>query len=441
MAETIYALSSAAGKAGVAVIRISGAAAADVCRQLTGRELPAPRSAVRRQVRSPFSDDVLDEGLVLWFPGPSSFTGEDVVELHIHGGLATVTAVLEAVGEMPGTRVAEPGEFTRRAFLNEKLDLTAAEGLADLIDAETEAQRRQAILQSSGALGRLYESWRDRLMGALAHVEAAIDFPEEGLPESVLAGVQSQILGVLKSITQHVEDRSVGEQLRRGIRVAIVGPPNAGKSSLLNALAGRDAAIVSEMAGTTRDVVEVRMDLAGFPVILSDTAGLREAADQVEVEGVRRARATAGEADVVIAVVDGSQPLEEVEEIYRSAVTLTVVNKLDLGVVEGGVPVGGLGLAQVSVRTGKGVDGLLERLSEIVTERWAGDRGAVITRARHREAVQECQAALVRAQTAVLPELLAEDLRLAMQSLGRITGSYDVEDLLDIVFRDFCIGK
>lgn len=441
MAETIYALSSAAGKAGVAVIRISGAAAADVCRQLTGRELPAPRSAVRRQVRSPFSDDVLDEGLVLWFPGPSSFTGEDVVELHIHGGLATVTAVLEAVGEMAGTRVAEPGEFTRRAFLNEKLDLTAAEGLADLIDAETEAQRRQAILQSSGALGRLYESWRDRLMGALAHVEAAIDFPEEGLPDSVLAGVQSQILGVLKSITQHVEDRSVGEQLRRGIRVAIVGPPNAGKSSLLNALAGRDAAIVSEMAGTTRDVVEVRMDLAGFPVILSDTAGLREAADQVEVEGVRRARATAGEADVVIAVVDGSQPLEEVEEIYRSAVTLTVVNKLDLGVVEGGVPVGGLGLAQVSVRTGKGVDGLLERLSEIVTERWAGDRGAVITRARHREAVQECQAALVRAQTAVLPELLAEDLRLAMQSLGRITGSYDVEDLLDIVFRDFCIGK
>ena len=210
MAETIYALSSAAGKAGVAVIRISGAAAADVCRQLTGRELPAPRSAVRRQVRSPFSDDVLDEGLVLWFPGPSSFTGDDVVELHIHGGLATVTAVLEAVGEMPGTRVAEPGEFTRRAFLNEKLDLTAAEGLADLIDAETEAQRRQAILQSSGALGRLYESWRDRLMGALAHVEAAIDFPEEGLPESVLSGVQSQILGVLKSITQHVEDRSVG---------------------------------------------------------------------------------------------------------------------------------------------------------------------------------------------------------------------------------------
>jgi len=441
MAETIYALSSAVGKAGVAVVRVSGAAAADVCRQLTGRELPAPRSAVRRQVRSISSEDVLDEGLVLWFPGPASFTGEDVAELHIHGGLATVTAVLEAVGEISGTRIAEPGEFTRRAFLNEKMDLTAAEGLADLIDAETEAQRRQAILQSSGALGRLYESWRDRLMGALAHVEAVIDFPEEGLPESALAAAQTQILGILDSITQHVEDRSVGEQLRRGIRVAIVGPPNAGKSSLLNALAGRDAAIVSELAGTTRDVVEVRMDLGGFPVILSDTAGLRETADRVEVEGVRRARATADEADVVIAVFDGSLALDQAEEVYRSPVTLTVANKWDLGVAERNVPIGGLGLAQVSVRTGAGMDALLERLREVVTERWAGDRGAVITRARHREAVLECQASLVRAQAAVLPELLAEDLRLAMQSLGRITGSFDVEDLLDIVFRDFCIGK
>ena len=441
MCDTIYALSSGAGRAGLAVIRLSGPSGAEVVQKLTGRELPPPRCAERRTFRLSDGDSTLDEGLLLWFPGPRSFTGEDVAEFHVHGGPAVVAAMLAALSACVGTRVAEPGEFTKRAFLNGKLDLTAAEGVVDLIEAETEAQRRQAQRQAAGELGAVYEAWRRRLMTGLAHVEGAIDFPDEDLPETLLEDVKHDILGLKDEIIQHLDDSAIGERLRSGIEVAIVGPPNAGKSSLLNELAGRDAAIVSEVAGTTRDVVEVRMDLAGLPVTLSDTAGLRDASEDIEAEGIRRARERLVRADVRVIVFDAEDPPVEGWEAFVTRDTITVLNKIDRVDDAPQVPVGDLGQFEMSLRTGAGLGSFVEALTSVVQARFDGGAAPVITRVRHREAVAECLAALDRSLAAPLPELMAEDLRLALRTLGRITGQVDVEDLLDIVFRDFCIGK
>lgn len=439
--STIYALSSGAGRAGLAVIRVSGPQAGVVLSGLLGGSLPAPRRATRGRLRTPESGVPLDDGLVLWFPGPGSFTGEDVAELHVHGGPAVIAAVLSAVSGFSGTRLAEPGEFSRQAFLNDKMDLTGAEGLVDLIEAETEAQRLQALRQAAGALGAVYSGWRKRLMSALAHMEAAIDFPDEDLPTEIVESVNSNILSILNEMTQHLDDGRVGERLRAGIEIAIVGPPNAGKSSLLNVLAGRDAAIVSEMSGTTRDVVEVRMDLAGFPVVLCDTAGIRAAEDVVEAEGVRRARERASTSDIRIAVFDLSDPAPPLDSHFELPNTLTILNKSDLADGGASIPAADLGVFRLSAHTGEGVEAFVDALSALVSERFDGGGQPIITRARHREAVSACRAALARGLEASLPELVAEDLRLGMRALARITGAYDVEDLLDIVFRDFCIGK
>ncbi len=441
MSGTIYALSSGAGRAGVAVVRVSGPRAGDVLEELSGEALPVPRILRLCRLRMPNTEEIIDEGLSVWFPAPRSFTGEDIVEFHIHGGLAVVASVLRAIGECGGTRLAEPGEFTKRSFLNEKMDLTVAEGLADLIDAETEAQRRQARRQASGVLGELYESWRGRLMRRLAYVEAAIDFPDEELPENILLDAQSDILGLEQEFTQHLDDGKLGERLRSGIEVAILGPPNAGKSSLMNALAGRDAAIVSETAGTTRDVVEVRLDLAGFPVVLSDTAGLREVEEGVEAEGIRRARERGRSADIRVVVLDASTGSIVGDSLYVAEDSFTILNKIDIGRCDVLPVEGDLGIFRLSVRTGEGIEDFILALTKAVRNRYDGGDTPVITRARHREAVAECLESLRRAKTARLPELMAEDLRLGMRALGRITGTFDVEDLLDIVFRDFCIGK
>ena len=441
MSGTIYALSSGAGRAGVAVVRVSGPRAGDVLEELSGEALPVPRILRLCRLRMPNTEEIIDEGLSVWFPAPRSFTGEDIVEFHIHGGLAVVASVLRAIGECGGTRLAEPGEFTKRSFLNEKMDLTVAEGLADLIDAETEAQRRQARRQASGVLGELYESWRGRLMRRLAYVEAAIDFPDEELPENILLDAQSDILGLEQEFTQHLDDGKLGERLRSGIEVAILGPPNAGKSSLMNALAGRDAAIVSETAGTTRDVVEVRLDLAGFPVVLSDTAGLREVEEGVEAEGIRRARERGRSADIRVVVLDASTGSIVGDPLYVAEDSFTILNKIDIGRCDVLPVEGDLGIFRLSVRTGEGIEDFILALTKAVRNRYDGGDTPVITRARHREAVAECLESLRRAKTARLPELMAEDLRLGMRALGRITGTFDVEDLLDIVFRDFCIGK
>jgi tRNA modification GTPase len=450
-AQTIYALSSAPGRAGVAVIRLSGPQAADALAALTGAKgepgrLPPPRAASLRKLRDG-DGALLDEAMVLWFPAPHSFTGEDVVELQVHGGRAVLAAVFAALAKLPGLRLAEPGEFSRRAFEHGKLDLTAAEGLGDLIDAETEAQRRQALRQMQGALGQLYDGWRNQLTRALAHLEADIDFPDEDLPEGVAAEVRPQLARLRAEIAAHLADNRRGERLRDGLMVAILGAPNVGKSSLLNALAQREAAIVSDIPGTTRDVIEVHLDLGGYPVVLADTAGLRESADRIESEGVARALKRAEAADLKLVVLDATQaavPPESAALIDGDA--LVIANKIDGATAPPAGTVNGRPVLPVSVRTNTGMKALLDALEAEVTARIGLTGSATLTRARHRAALTDCLAALDRflggsERHNTGAELAAEDVRLAARALGRITGRIDVEDLLDVIFRDFCIGK
>jgi tRNA modification GTPase len=441
--DTIYALSSAAGRAGVAIIRLSGPHAMAALRQIAIGELPAPREAGLRRLRDPRSGVDLDQSIVVMFPAPRSFTGEDVVEFHLHGGRAVVRSMLDALASCQGLRPAGPGEFTRRAFEQGKLDLTAAEGLADLVNAETEAQRRQALRQLGGELGALYDRWRQELIRALAHIEAYIDFPEEGLPPSLAEQTRATLSSVATEIGRHLEDKRRGERLRDGISVVILGPPNVGKSSLLNALAGRPAAIVAATAGTTRDVIEVQLDLAGYPVTVADTAGLREGQDEIEAEGVRRAKARAGEADIKILMVEASRPQDIVAELANLADedALFAINKCDLLEHPPRTVLCGRPTFAISARTGAGLDSLLGALTEAVIERAAVGESPALTRERHRLALRECLECLERALAAPATELLAEDLRLAVRAVGRITGRVDVEDLLDVIFREFCIGK
>jgi len=443
--RTIFALSSAPGRAGVAVLRISGPEAGAALRAVAG-DLPAARRAVLRTLTDPAQREPIDRGLVLWFPGPNSFTGEDLAELHVHGGRAVIQGITDALLSQPGLRPAEAGEFTRRAFDAGKLDLTEVEGLADLIDAETRAQARQALRQMEGALGRRVADWRDRLLRARAHMEAEIDFADEELPEGLGAEVRAEVGRLAREIEATLRDAGRGERLRDGLSVAIVGAPNAGKSSLLNAVAARDAAIVAETAGTTRDVVEVQLDLGGYPVTLADTAGLRALdpaeADPVETEGIRRARAKAGQADLRLAVFDATRGVDPATAELVDRDTLIAWNKLDLSGAGAPAGVAGQPVYPVSARTSAGLPELLDRLRNEVTQRF-GVTGAApaITRARHRSALADAAEALQRAGRSDAPELAAEDLRHATYALGRVTGQVDVEDLLDVIFRDFCIGK
>jgi len=440
---TLFALSTAPGRAGVAVIRVSGPAAGPALLALTGREtLPSPRRATRAVFQNPIGGEILDDGLVLWFPGPASFTGEDLVELHGHGGRAVVRAILDALSILPELAPADPGAFTRRAFEAGKLDLTAVEGLADLIDAETQAQHRQARRQMDGALARLTEDWRDRLVRLLAHLEATLDFSDEDLPEALLADQASTLHALTAEIDACLADDRRGERLRDGVHVAVLGPPNAGKSSLVNTLARREAAIVSAVAGTTRDVLEVHLDLGGVPVVLADTAGLRETNDLVEQEGVRRARARAEAADLRLLLLDGTNdtPLEEtLAALAADPDTLVIQTKADLWTTD---PPQAASLP-LSLVTGAGLDAVMAAVTDRVQALAGVGIGppSPLTRARHRHALVETRDALVRAAEASFPELVAEDLRLALRALGRITGRVDVEDLLDVVFGDFCIGK
>jgi tRNA modification GTPase len=441
-AETIVALATAPGRAGVAILRLSGPQAGAALVALTGTALPAPRRAARARFRHPADGRLLDDGLVLWFPGPASFTGEDVGELHCHGGRAVVDSLLEALCTLPDVRPAEPGEFSRRAFDHGKMDLTQAEAVADLVAAETAGQQRQALRQMDGALGRLYDGWRDALIAALAHLEAYIDFPDEDVPEDVSETVRHQIRGLRDQITLYLEDGHRGERLREGFQIAVVGPPNAGKSSLVNALARREAAIVAATAGTTRDVVEVHLDLGGYPAILADTAGLREAAEEIEAEGVRRALARAEAADLRLVVLDAAAWPEIPAEARRlmDDRAVVVVNKCDLRPAL--VPLSDeRPVVPVSVLTGAGMDGLLRHLHDILDARVEAAGPPAPTRERHRAALEESQEALERAATTADLDLMAEDLRLAARALGRITGRVEVEELLDVIFRDFCIGK
>lgn len=436
--DTIIALASGAGRAGVAVIRLSGPQSGDVLRALTDRDLPQPRAATRMAFCEPASGLSLDDGIALWFPGPRSFTGEDVAELQVHGGPAVVAAIIDAALTQPGVRIAEPGEYTRRAFENGKLDLAEAEGLADLVDAETEGQRRQALRQRRGALSAVYEGWRARLIEAAALIEAEIDFPDEDLPGALAQRAGPILQALAEDMGRHLNDAHRGERIRDGFRIAIIGPPNAGKSSLLNALAQREAAIVSDIPGTTRDVVEVRLVLAGYPVWIADTAGLREAADAIEAEGVRRALARAEEADLRLGVVEaGQEPLPELMAALQPG-DILVHSKADK------YPAHSSGeMLEVSAITGIGLHQLHSQITAQVAEALDREEAPVLTRARHRRLVEEAREALSRAISAldVGAELAAEDVRVAADQIGRLTGRIDVEDLLDEIFSSFCIGK
>jgi len=463
---TIFALASAPGRAGVAVFRVSGPRALDAVTKLCRpSNIPAPRAAALRHIVNPETNEKIDRAVVIVFPAPGSYTGEEVVEFHVHGGRAVLNDIAEALRRLPEFRVAEPGEFTRRAFENGKMDLTEAEAVVDLVDAETSAQRRQALRQLEGELGRLYYGWADRLKHRLAYIEADIDFTEDDLPEDLANESLDDLRKLLAEIETHLDDRHRGERLREGFVVAILGPPNAGKSSLLNALARREAAIVTPLPGTTRDVIEVHLDLGGYPVTLADTAGLRETADEIESEGVRRALARAAQADLKLLIFDGRTWPELDENTLKLADenTLLVINKSDifsplagekakswtctsksLDFAKGGSPEPWPPAPDplfISALTGSGLPELTEKLTKAIDERFAPAGQPSLTRARHRAALEECRDHLRRALESKSIELCAEDVRLALRALGRITGHVDVEDLLDIIFGEFCIGK
>ncbi|MSP88746.1 MAG: tRNA uridine-5-carboxymethylaminomethyl(34) synthesis GTPase MnmE [Alphaproteobacteria bacterium] len=434
MSDTIFALATAAGRAGVAVVRLSGPGCDRALSALTGQSrLPARRLELA-DFCDPATGSPIDRGMAVWFGKPASYTGEDMMECHLHGSPAVVASMLNALGKLPGLRLAEPGEFTRRAFENGKLDLTEAEAVADLIQAETTAQQRQALRQLGGELSRLYDGWRDRLARALAHAEAVIDFSDEELPDNLDRTVREAVERLIGEIDCHLADNRRGERLRDGLRIAIVGAPNVGKSTLLNALAQRDVAIVSARAGTTRDIIEVHLDLGGYPVLLADTAGIRATDDEIEGEGVRRARAWADTADLKLVLVEGAEP-DTAPEIAGliDVNAIVVATKADLAPTAGGLA--------VSAKTGQGMTELVARLTAAAERLLAPGEMPNVTRVRHRNGVEHCRAALARSLAAGSAELVAEDLRLAMRELGRIAGRVDVEDLLDIIFREFCIGK
>ncbi|MCC0807124.1 tRNA uridine-5-carboxymethylaminomethyl(34) synthesis GTPase MnmE [Methylobacterium sp. W2] len=430
---TIFAPASGFGRAAVAVIRISGPASASLVETMAGR-LPPPRRFSLCTLRDTAGGDVLDSALVVWMPGPTTFTGEDMAELHLHGGLAVRSAVMAALGVHPGCRLAEPGAFSRRAVENGRMDLTAAEGAADLIDAETDAQRRQALRQLDGVLGRKVSDWRDRLIDLLAGAEAALDFSDEGdVDDAALdAALHAKAQAIRDEINVTLADGRRGERLREGFVVVLSGPPNAGKSTLLNALSRRDAAIVSAIPGTTRDLIEIRCDLGGLPVLIVDTAGLRDTVDPVEAEGIRRTRKRMEQADLVLALHPGDDRVNGVDPLPDRAIP--VRTKADLG-CDGG------GSIAVSTVTGEGIDRLLS-LIEARAEAALGGGDALITRERHRDGLTRCRDHLGRVLSGpALPELLAEDLRLAVRALGEVAGRVSVEDMLDRLFSGFCIGK
>ena len=444
--KTIYALSTVLGKSGVAVIRISGSKAFDVVRLMTSLKTDEIklRYAYFVKLKDIAGQQILDKCLLLYFKAPKSFTGEDIIELHTHGSRAVISAVLNNLSRIPDFRMAEPGEFSKRAFYNQKMDLTEAEGLADLIDAETEAQQKYALRQMEGNLKNLYEDWREKLVNIMAHLEAYIDFPDEEIPENIVSEMNNTVFKLKNEIKEHLSSDNIGERLREGFRVVIVGRPNAGKSSLLNAIAKRDVVIVSDIAGTTRDAIDVHLDLNGYPVIITDTAGIRETEEAIERQGVEIAYRKIEDADLLLCLYDASQDtvqvFEKIEKTFKNKM-IYIANKSDNLTKEQCSEIKKQGITLISVKQQQGIDIVLNKISAVINDKFTSNSNLLITRARYREALNEALRSLDLFNLNKEIELSAEDIRLAAREIGKITGRIEVDEILDKIFGSFCIGK
>ena len=442
---TIFALSSGPGLAGISVIRVSGPNTRKVISELTKKQLPEPRVATRRKFNKIEDNELIDEGILIWFPGPSSYTGEDMAEFHVHGSKAVVDAIHSTISKVDGCRLAEPGEFTKIAFQNGKINLLKAESISDLISSETEIQRKQAMKIMTGKSSDKFNSLRERLLKILSNIEAKIDFPEDDLPSNILKNINLETKNIKQEIQKILNDQKVGERIREGFKIAIVGPANAGKSSLLNYLSQRDVAIVSEIAGTTRDVIEAHLNLDGLPVVLSDTAGIRESKDEIERKGIKLALEKAENADLNLIVIEPkSIDFTEFLSNFGSKKSILVINKIDLGFDHNYNEIEKYETVKISIKQEKNLDKLINLIKKNLTNKFISQEDVFITRQRHRTSLEKCVEHLSNFEKKNSIEdfdKAAEDLRLATRALGMIVGNVDVEEILGSIFSDFCIGK
>jgi len=442
---TIYALSTGPGISGIAVIRVSGRNTADVVKKITGDKLPTPRVANLTKFNKIGTKELIDEGVIIWFPGPNSYTGEDLAEFHVHGSRAVIQAMHSSISKIKNCRLAEPGEFTKRAFQNGKINLLKAESIADLISAETEIQRKQALKIMSGKSSEKFNSWRERLLEILSHIEAKIDFPDENLPQNVISKIRTTSNTILAEIKKTINDQKVGERIREGFKIAIVGPTNAGKSSLLNYLSKRDVAIVSEIAGTTRDVIETHLNLNGYPVVLSDTAGIRNSKNEIEKKGMKIALNRAEDADLKLVIVSAKNlNFTKVLKDLLSKNAILVVNKSDLIKKKFNSKFIKHEHVLISIKKDLNLNKLIAKIKSKLKNQFITSENILITRERHRQNLVNCVHHLENFQKKKSVhdfDKAAEDLRLATRHLGMIVGKVDVEELLGSIFNDFCIGK
>ncbi|WP_262590015.1 tRNA uridine-5-carboxymethylaminomethyl(34) synthesis GTPase MnmE [Candidatus Pelagibacter communis] len=442
---TIYALSTGPGVSGVAIVRISGEQSSKVIKILTGKKVPQPRVATLRKINKINTSELIDEGIILWFPGPQSYTGEDMAEIQVHGSKAVVDALQSSISKIENCRLAEPGEFTKLAFQNGKINLLEAESIADLISSETEIQRQQAINIMNGKSADQFNFLREKLLKILAHVEAQIDFPDEDLPNTILDEIKNNSSEVIKKIEKILNDQKVGERIREGFKIAILGPTNAGKSSLINHLSNRDVAIVSEIAGTTRDVIETHLSIDGYPVIISDTAGIRESKDEIEKKGIKLSLNRAEEADLKLVVVDAkSLDFNDVLKGLLDENAILVINKSDLLEKEIDPEIKNINHVLISIKDNKNIDELISKIKNNLKNKFITSDDILITRERHRQHLEQCLDHLNNFnQKKEIEDFdkAAEDLRLATRHLGMIVGKVDVEEILGSIFNDFCIGK
>ena len=442
---TIYALSSGPGISGISVIRVSGNKTEDVIKKITGDKLPNPREATKRKFNYIDTNELIDEGILLWFPGPNSYTGEDLAEFHIHGSRAVINALHNTISKIKNCRLAEPGEFTKRAFQNGKINLLKAESIADLISSETEIQRKQALKIMSGKSSDKFNSWREKLLKILSHIEARIDFPDEDLPKNIITNIQKISKDVLSEVQKTLKDQKVGERIREGFKIAIVGPTNAGKSSLLNYLSKRDVAIVSEIAGTTRDVIETHLNLDGFPVVVSDTAGIRDSKYEIEKKGIKLALNKADDADLKLVIIDAkTKNFSNTIKKLMDKNALLVINKSDLVKGKLNNKFKKYNHILISIKKDLNLNKLILKIKNKLKNKFISNEDILITRERHRKNLENCAEHLKKFQESRATKDVgkaAEDLRLATRHLGMIVGKVDVEELLGSIFNDFCIGK